>query len=169
MFFQFGSSTSFRDLGIVAEQCPLCRHVGPCAVTGRVEEVHAYFIFTLASNTSASTCTCGACGRQFPVEQRQYQGFVSPARVPRCGRYCSSPVHASRSRTTLPWRSDSRKSRPWRERLAFGYNGRMTKTQRTAFRQRDAAEFTFTCLPRADEWHPETPLRRVLERRIALC
>ncbi len=77
MWFLFGRWIGYRDMGTVAELCPECRHLGPCAVTCRT--VHFLFLPVFFSKASATFCTCEACGAQFFVEQSQYKSFVASA------------------------------------------------------------------------------------------
>jgi hypothetical protein len=78
MFIEFGSTTSYRDQGAVAEQCPHCRRVGPCTVTCRIDDVHIFWV-PYIEKTTETTCTCAGCGGRFPVELERYTQFLSPA------------------------------------------------------------------------------------------
>jgi hypothetical protein len=76
IFLIFGRSADLRDMGAVAEFCPHCRQVGPCAVICRIDELHFFFL-PVARNTTETTCVCWACRRRFPAGPQPFRDFVS--------------------------------------------------------------------------------------------
>jgi hypothetical protein len=78
MWFVWGPSTGVKELGVVAEQCPICKCISPCRLVGRFEGFHVYFI-TMAASVTKTACTCSLCGGQFPGEFWRYGSPVPPA------------------------------------------------------------------------------------------
>ncbi len=73
-----GPLTEVRELGVVAEQCPCCARVRPCAVRAECRGWRFLFVKKAAAPKTAS-CLCGTCGMSFPCELWRYPALVPAA------------------------------------------------------------------------------------------
>jgi hypothetical protein len=75
MGFMGGSVTEVRELGVVAEQCPGCARVRPCAVRA-VCQGWRFFFLKKATVPKETSCLCGTCGISFPCELWRYPALL---------------------------------------------------------------------------------------------
>lgn len=65
-----------KNLGAVADRCPICGEITILRVTKLVRLAHAYFIPVGARRYLGAIMACGDCGGTSPCEQQKYAGFV---------------------------------------------------------------------------------------------
>jgi len=75
MWIIWGPATEVKDLGVVAEQCPLCNRTTPCVVRSVCQGLHVFFMKMTAA-TQETSCRCTVCSGLFPCELWRYPALV---------------------------------------------------------------------------------------------